>query len=260
VEEPGKKVEVVVPASLQWLANYGTGEGVTQLRLTSYAPAPYYERDYERAIDVTDFRRLTQLFNTETEELTSRVVYPSWLDGDEAIPGLVVAFRYSRQDAHGIARGTRELDMAFRRAAALMESVVRGDEAVLPIPIRPERGGLWLLEANRGSYEAVYTFYGALVAIAASTPVSLAAFASLLWDIEAGIRSAIRWKAGRSDQSPKGALPGTAPSDSSHQNWGLRETEALQPVMLEAAKSGAGVDFAHDAATCQIRLIIYPRE
>src|SRR5215471_21235895 len=56
-------------------------------------------------------RRLRGLVILETTFDEPRVVNPSW-SHEDAIPGLIVAQRYSGGDAFGVARQVRELDLA----------------------------------------------------------------------------------------------------------------------------------------------------
>ncbi len=125
--------------------------------------------------------------------------------------------------------------------------------------MRPERGGLWVLESRRGSYELVATVYGALVSLAISTPVSLASLACLAWDSAVAVSRLGRWTVGQFQGSPSDGPPELG-SSHGHDEWGMKQTKALQPVMLEAAKTGSGLEFVNNSGTGEVRLTIYPRE
>ena len=171
---------------------------------------------------------------------------------------MLISLRYERQDAHGVSRRVRDLDMAFRRAGATLENYFLGEQSTgWAYPTRPERGGLWVLESRRGSYEVVATVYGTLVFWAASTPVSLASFVSLAWESAVATTRVGRWAVGLFHGSPDDGPPelGSRHADA---EWGLKQTKALEPIMLEAAKMGSGLEFVNNSATGEVRLTIYP--
>lgn len=137
---------------------------------------------YEKhPIGPTVANRLRSLARQELRSRQQRFVTPNW-SREGALPGLIVAQRYAGGDAYNASRQTAEVDTALRRAAALLGLLEAGERVeAWPRPIRPERGGLWLLDARYGSLDLLWTFYGSLVAVATSTPISLASFASLAW-------------------------------------------------------------------------------
>ena len=174
------------------------------------------------------------------------------------MPGLVISLKYTRQDAHGMAQRTQDLDMAFRRAAATLESYYSGERNLgWAYPMRPERGGLWVLDTRRGSYELLATVYGSLVMWATSAPISLASLVSLAWDSAVATSRVGRWAVGRFHGAPDDGPPQLG-SPTGDAEWGLKQTKALTPVMLEAAKAGSGLEFVNNSSTGEVCLTTYP--
>lgn len=206
----------------------------------------------------TDWHRMRKILRSESQNPVPRFMQPAWLESEIAVPTLLVSLRYKSQDAHGITQSIREIDLAFRRAAATIEAIRRGGHRGVWAPaIRPERGGLWALDYRRGSFEMLTTFYGGLVTLATSTPVSLAALTSLAWDSAASARRLGSWTVGKFTENPDEGPPqsGSPVSDS---EWGVKQTKALTPVMSAAAAAGNGLEFVNNSATGEMRLTIYP--
>ena len=157
---------------------YERGKEVPLPRLRDLAPA---DGGTGHAMPQAVVRRLRSLDHREVRLQQPRTFTPRWLPAGlpASLPGLIVA-QWSRGDAFGCSQQIAELDLAFRRAGAL-HVLFREGVAVdgWPRPIRPERGGLQLLDAQNGSLDVLWTFYGTLVSVATSTPVTLASFASL---------------------------------------------------------------------------------
>lgn len=261
MDEPGKGLELAVPGQLSELAQFSYAAGLDLPG--SLRPYPTYPVSLRfggglTPLGPTDESRIRRILRAEIREPRLRYMRPRWIESEEAIPGLVISLRYERQDAHGIASRTRDLDLAFRRAAATLENYHEGERNVgWAYPMRPERGGLWVLDARRGSYEILATVYGSLVIWATSTPVSLASLVSLAWDSAVGATRVGRWAVSKFHGSPNDGQPqlGSSQGDA---KWGLKQTKALQPVMLDAAKAGSGLEFVNNSATGEVRLTIYP--
>ena len=256
MNEPGKEVAVVLPGRLR--------------RLRQEAPAQIAEPLVRRVdemyvhqgiapIGPTARRRLVRAEQSELRYRTPGYVVPTWLDLDEAIPGLIISMRYSGQDLHGIGVRMRELDLAFRRAAATLYEWNSGfSGGGWAWPLRPERGGLWTLHSRRGSFELVATVYGDLVSIATSSPIALAGLAALAFDAKVAARRAGSWVGRVFQPKPSGSPPELGePSDG--ERWSSDNTKVLERVMLEAIESGAGFEFVSRSAVDEIRLAVPPR-
>jgi len=225
---------------------------------------PLARWDDRRAIRPTVANRLRTLLRQETRVGQQRIVTPNW-SRQGALPGLIVAQRYAGGDAHGTARQTAELDAAFRRAAALMNLMDAGERPqAWPMPIRPERGGLWLIDARYGSADLLWSFYGSLVSIATSTPVSLASFASLALSASGTAASRLpgKWKVRRLDAGELAHRPGhgrdVAQLGAGGDTWEERTTKRMIPVFELAIKQGRGIDYSATGPTGQVRFIIPP--
>lgn len=221
--------------------------------------------DYEtRAIAPTTALNLRRLARHEARSQEPRITSPSWTTERE-IPGLIIAQHYSGSDAFGTTRQTAELDLAFRRAAMLITQIEAGEPITSwPRPIRPARGGLWLLDARYGSLDAVYTVYGALVTVAISQPVSLASFASLAWaSSKSATRLARRWIVRVLHPSELAERPRAADaSPATTYDDGIvldRMTRRLLPIFKQAVDDGCGLDFHAKGPSGEIRLIVTPK-
>lgn len=120
-------------------------------------PDPELPEVYERQpIAPAVANRLRSLTRHEARSQKPRYFKPTWSQG-RSLPGLIVAQRWARDDAFGCARQIAELDAALRRGTALIELFSSGERVdTWPRPIRPERGGLWLLDAGYGSLDRLW--------------------------------------------------------------------------------------------------------
>jgi hypothetical protein len=209
-------------------------------------------------------RRLRSLAIHELRNPQTRIGTPAWSHG-LALPGFIVAQRWAGGDAFGCSRQIAELDTSVRRANAMLESLLAGEQELRwPLPMRPERGGLWLMDADYGSLDALWTVYGALVATATSTPVSLASFASLAWtSSRSAWRIARNWRVrvlepDELSQRPSAANSGPTLTDRGD-TWQERTTKRLLPVLEQAVQNGSGVDFRATGPGGEIRFIVPPR-
>ena len=224
----------------------------TDSTLGNYEPNPL--------ISATLAKRLRSLARKETKNNSERVFTAGWTEGAE-INGLIVAHR-TNGHAFGSARQIAELDKAFRRAAALIEKLSSGEPVEeWPRPIHPRRGGLQVLDARHGSLDILWTFYGGLVAVAASTPVSLASFASLAWDTSKySYGLARRWFVrpllSRELRDRPDAGHGSYLGE--EEPWQERTTKKLMPLLRQAIDSGQGLDFQVTGQDGEIRLIVPP--
>lgn len=256
MDDSRTRAEPVEPGQLAWLASQ---------QMTVMEPSGMVARwdDDRHAISPTVANRLRTLLRQEARLAQQRIVAPNW-SRQGALPGLIVAQRYVGGDAFGAARQTAELDAAFRRAAGLMDLVDSGERPqAWPRPIRPERGGLWLIDATYGSVDLLWSFYGTLVSVATSTPVSLASFASLAWSASrSASRMASRWTVRSLEPSELAERPSAAsavPVVSHGDTWEERTTKRLIPIFKLAVSDGRGIDYKATGPSGEIRLIVPPR-
>ncbi len=252
-----------IPGQLRWL----TDQEMTVMersRSGHYIEQSQDER-HPRPIAQTAVGRLRSLVRQEARSRQPRIATPSW-SREGAIPGLIIAQRYVGGDAFGSARQTAELDAALRRAVALMHLLERGKRVLeWPRPIRPERGGLWLLDARYGSLDLLWTVYGSVVAVATSTPVSLASFTSLAWSSSrSASRMARRWvvrplEAGELVHRPSAGGSTSSVSHSGDADWHERTTKKLVPLFKQAVSDGRGIDYQATGPSGEVRLIVTPR-
>ncbi len=234
---PDGDTDASLPKHVRELATVSVG----QLAFASgHAMAPW--DDGRRRIAPTTARRLERLVRQEKRSQATRFADPEW-SREGAIPGLIVAQRYVRGDAFGASRQMAELDSAIRRAAALIARLDAGESVdAWPVPIRPQSGGLWLLDASHGSLNILWTVYGSLVAIATSTPVSLAAFASLVCQYtEFASRIAHRWTVRRLAPDELARRPNAAdspPSGIREETWHERTAKRTMPLIRQAIDEG----------------------
>jgi hypothetical protein len=128
-----------------------------------------------------------------------------------------------------------------------------------------ERGGLWLLDARYGSLDLLWTFYGSLVGVATSTPISLASFACLAWSSGKGARRAGQWvvrtlRAGELHHRPSVGDPAEQTIGASGDIWHERTTKRLVPIFRQAISDGRGLDFRATGPGGELRLIVTPRD
>ena len=164
----------------------------------------------------------------------------------------------------GAARQSAELDMAVRRAVALMKLMETGERVTAwPQPIRPRRGGLWLLDARYGSLDLLWTVYGSIVAVATSTPISLASFSSLAWSASRSASRMARRVLVRPLEPvelvhrPSAGDP--VPSASHGDSWEERTTKRMIPVFKLAISDGRGIDFRATGPSGEVRFMVPPR-
>ncbi len=246
----------LVPVTLSQLANEtASSQGLAPLLLSG-------ERHRLAAeLGPTDAQRLAAIARSEAKA-GGRPGYlrPRWLDEETAIPGFVVTIHYRGQDAHGVARSIRSVDLGLRRAAVIVDAMRRGERIDgWPVAPRPERGGLLLLDSRTGSFEAVATVYGALVSIALSSPIALASAFTLAWDAAAASRTFGRWVVRKATSARELEPFRDQSSVLVGQDWGIRQTKALTPVMKAAAAAGSGLEYEYSAREGTVRLAIYPR-
>jgi hypothetical protein len=206
--------------------------------------------------------RLERLIRLETRQADyPRIVEPAWSKFGGPIPGLIVAQHDERGAAFGLAGEIDELDRAFRRAAALIELVqAREHIRTWPTPVRPGRGGLLLLDAEYGSLDVLWTFYGTLVTMAQSEPVSLMSLATLAWDVGRYGRKAATWAVRLLQRVTVTQRPSAADQvDYPGEPWGIELTKRIVPVLTGAVEEGYGVDLSLSEAKQEIRLILMPR-
>lgn len=177
------------------------------------------------------------------------------------VPRLVVTLRSRQSDAYEISRALYDLDLACRRAGATLAAYREGRGLdYWAFPYRPERTGLLIVDSRIGSWEAAAAFYGMLAMLATSSPVSIASLIALSWQAGAGTRRAGQWLAGRLGNRSVTSPLEVDPSPSNYVTWGIGQTKALEPVMLEAATSGHGFEFVNNYQTGEVRLTVYPAD
>jgi hypothetical protein len=210
-------------------------------------------------------RRIRGLAIDELRNPQTRIATPVWWSHGLAVPGLIVAQRWAGGDAFGCSRQIAELDTSVRRANAMLDSLLAGEQVLSwPLPMRPERGGLWLMDADYGSLDALWTVYGALVATATSTPVSLASLASLAWtSSRSAWRIARNWRVRVLEPDELSHRPSAANSGPTQGDrggtWQERTTKRLLPVLEQAVQNGSGVDFRATGPGGEIRFIVPPK-
>jgi hypothetical protein len=262
MDEPGKELDLAVPGRLNQLAQVSYAVALDNPMPLRPHPTHLVEPGAAGGLiplGPTDESRVRRILRAEISEPRPRYMRPWWIESEEAVPGLVISLRYERQDGHGIASRIQDLDMALRRAGATLERLYLGERRVgWAYPMRPERGGIWVLDTRRGSYELLATVYGSLVIWATSAPVSLASLACLAWDSAVAATRVGRWAVNQFHGSPDDGPPqlGSSQGDA---EWGVKQTKALEPIMLEAAKAGSGLEFVNNSTTGEVRLTIYPK-
>ena len=236
---------------------------VPQMRGVARGLEPWEIQAYRRTISPTVDRRLRRLARQEAKTREQRVSEPEWAHGT-AVPGLIVAERYVHLDAFGAARQIAALDIALRRGAALIKLYEDGGHAEeWPRPVLPQSGGLTLLDARYSSLDLLWTAYGTVAAVAASTPVCLASFASLAW--QAGkytYAKAHSWsmrRLGAHELTERPSAGDPVPVDAQPVTWQERTSKRLIPVLQEATKNGDGLDFRMTGPDGEVRLIVVPR-
>lgn len=260
MDGPSKNLELVVPARLQSLAAENPmGPLDVGEPLRARSRTKQFDEERTTPLGPTARRRISQVARREAAVRDTGYIVPRWLNTEEAIPGFLVSLRYEGRDVHGAQVRLHDLDIAFRRAAATLESMsVRRLDNGWSYPMRPERGGLWLLDARQGSFEVVATVYGALVAVATSQPIALAALASLALDAKVAASRLGHWVGQQFGSQTMGAPPALG-SPAEGERWGIENTKALSPVMLAAIEAGVGFEFVNTSSTGEVRIAVPPR-
>jgi hypothetical protein len=239
-------------------------------KLARYRPADLDESESERGwlaphgraeLSAGTVRALGALAHEEQRFPQARVARPSWLNG-RLVPGVLIALLWNDNDAFGTARLIREMDISFRRGNALLASILAGERpSSWPLPTRPERGGLWLLDIQYGSFEAFYACYGGLVTIAASTPVSLASFGALAWSSsKSAVRVARDWSIRfmhppEIEERPE-AHASEAAVDALGPTWQERTVQELVPLLQDVVSSGRGFELTSTGPGGEVRIIV----
>ncbi|MGB3762102.1 MAG: hypothetical protein WA966_02695 [Ornithinimicrobium sp.] len=207
-----------------------------------------------------DRTRLRRVLRSEFDEPMPRVIRPEWA-GNRYLPGLVVSYRHPGSDIFGVAQSLAELDSTFRSAAATIENWhSNGADSAIAKPMRPERGGLRLLDAQPGSFEVWMTLWGDLTTLATSAPVSVASLAALIWQMRVAPRKVADWTFRQSnDLGRKKPVAGHALDDTGT-TFGVAHTAALMPVLATLAQQGTAFQFhVQNEAGEEILLTAYER-
>ncbi len=246
------------PGTPEALANYKPGWNRTRSDLDTLT-IDYEQRAIPKAVSI----RLC-LQKQERRSKPTRTITPSWSD-DRAIPGVLVVLHWDSGDAFGCSRVNAELDTAFRRANALMEKLKAGEEVTTwPMPTRPSRAGLWLMDARYGSLDTLWIVYGALVTAATSAPVSLASFAALAWSAsKSAARITGRWRVrylsrGEIERERPGPTLRSRLPEEAIGTWQERTTKSLMPAIELAVSNGTGLNFSAVGPGGEVRLIVPP--
>lgn len=201
--------------------------------------------------------RLTGLAQIELAQDAS-YVNPKWLEG-QSVPRLLISAKYEGSDAFGSSRLMADLDLSARRAGALFRKLANDGQAKgWPTPMRTYEGGLRTLDIRPGSLEVVMTFWGSLVMLASSSPVAVAGMMSLAWDVGRGsLNLANRW-VGAAISSAHEQRPSLDRPVNGEQ-WGIRHTKALAPVLEAAAATGSGAELVVNEVDRTVKLSVLPR-
>ncbi|MBF4569500.1 hypothetical protein ITJ57_12085 [Plantibacter sp. VKM Ac-2880] len=244
-----------VPGELEYLtAKEGAAAHLKDSRNERRAPlvAP-------RDLSGVAAHRLTNLMRAELQQAELAIAYPGWLQ-NRAVPRLIVTLRYDGHDAFGVARALQRLDLAARRAGAMQRRLIDSEvDKAWPQPLRTHQGGLHVLDARVGSVDILMTVWGALVTIAGSAPISVAALMALSWDVGRGaVHLTKRWQGGimaRPQRDPMAHERVEATQD-----WGLKKTKALAPVLEKAIANGQGFEFSLTDGAQQLKLTVLPKD
>lgn len=253
-EHPGRELAIVTSSQLAGVSHDAA------VRLGSRPGLPNETYEPTRRIPQVAFERTQSLTRQEIRSERLWVAAPSWIEG--SVPSLIITQRLHVIDGHSVAMSIQSLDSAFRRAYVAADLARQGEHLKgWPTPVRPERGGLYLVSSNSGSLEWVWTFYGALVSFAASTPVSLASFASLAVDTFA----LTKWMRQKWIVRPvTKSLPPEPPRADEYEGdkriglWSPEDTKAVIGQLGELAKSGIGVEFHQVTPVQETRIVLYP--
>lgn len=245
-----------VPGELEYLVN----ERQTASPGRGLAKASPLSGKYRAAqtLTPTALRRISSLAVAKPTQDDVSIAYPAWLDG-QPIPRLIVTAEYRGLDAFGSSRLLADLDLAVRRAGTMQKEILRSGGATnWPEPLRTHLGGLRLLDARVGSFDVLLTVWGSLVAIAGSSPISVAGLIALAWDAWRGTsRMAKRWVGSVLATGQQGQPSLVAPD--SAVPWGIQHTKALAPVLRDAIANDQGFEFFLDESDRRIKLTVPPK-
>ena len=231
-EPPGNElVPVFGDSAIDRYLRLGKASDIARLTTSlSFSPNP------DAQVSVHEIRpprqvTITRLKRVLAEEPRRRNV---WVDGE--LPGLIVHHHCASNAVFEFNRQLSALDTAFRRAATVVtlynrRAWVEG----WPRPALPQRCGLAIVDASVGSVDTILVCYGALVQIAQSSPVSVLSLVTLIWDAaKTARRIGSGWILRIRDHD--GSLL-------AEQAWNERVLNSAVPVLLEAIKEGAEVNF-----------------
>lgn len=199
--------------------------------------------------------RIKSLARQERAARHTRTYPMPWSTQDEAY-GFVAAVHTVSSNSWSVANSLIELDRAARRALMILREIEAfGQLESWPSPLRPSRGGLTLVWSRSGSFDAVLTAYGAVSSVAQSQPVSIVSLIALVLDSVAVTRRAAKgWKIKLVRREDISLDPPLASGEADGEKWEERTTKRLQPVLLEAVRSGAGVQYECG----DVRIIVPP--
>lgn len=245
-----------VPGELEYLTAMGRS---ATARLEESEAESRSLFDAPRDLSGLAAHRITNLVRAELQQKVLAVAHPAWLQS-RAIPRLIVTLRYDGQDAFGVARSLRRLDLAARRAGAMQRRLMVSEvDKTWPQPLRTYQGGLHVLDARVGSVDVLMTVWGALVTIAGSAPISVASLMALAWDLGRGvIHVTKRWQGAVMARPQRD--PMVHDRIEAAQDWGIKHTKALAPVLLKAIENDQGFEFALKDGPQQIKLTVLPKE
>lgn len=244
-----------VPGELEYL----TAKESASARLEDSVAESRSFFDVPKGLSGLAAHRLTNLMRAELQQKDLGVAHPAWLQ-NRAIPRLIITLRYDGQDAFGVARSLQRLDLAARRAGAMQRRLMVSEvDKAWPQPLRTYQGGLHVLDARVGSVDVLMTVWGALVTIAASAPISVASLMALAWDLGRGaVHATKRWQ-GAAMARPR-RDPMVHDRIEAAQDWGIKHTKVLAPIMLKAIENDQGFEFALKDGRQQIKLTVLPKE
>lgn len=233
-----------------------TPRGISELYDSALIESEDY-RNIDRQVQGIRYLSIAERERFRSEPLIFR---SEWTDG-RPIPGFVLSAKYSGSDAFGASRMLANLDIAARRAAFMSESNLslssydfrRGK---LPSE-RTSTAGLYILDADRGSFDVVCTVWGSLAAIATSQPVAVYAMMSLAWDTSTSVsRLASRWRARQISSMPV-EIPTISDDDRSPSGAG--SLDSILPVLMSAVDSGSGCEIVSQNNGVDWKVTIPPR-
>lgn len=244
-----------VPGELEYL----TKKGSAAARLNDSKSQQRSLIEVPRNLSGVAADRLTNLIRTELKQADLAVAHPAWLQ-NRAIPRLVVTLRYGGQDAFGAARALQRLDLAARRAGAMQQRLMLGQvDRAWAEPLRTYQGGLHVLDARVGSVDILMTVWGALVTIAGSAPISVASLMALAWDVgREAVHVTKRWQGAVMARPQRD--PMVYERVEAAQDWGIKNTKALAPVLAKAIENDQGFEFSLTDGAQQLKLTVLPKE